>query len=112
MSKYFPFVIVAPDVTVATLRETKPFLFKAIVVVASVQDLGRQRALGYALMGELTNKLLIRGERSVDLLQGVLVWLTWYVRSALCATNNCALPGGSPLCFPVFVKLPLQHRSC
>ncbi|KAK7720627.1 hypothetical protein SLS57_005406 [Botryosphaeria dothidea] len=83
MSKYFPFVIVAPDVTVATLRETKPFLFKAIVVVASVQDLGRQRALGYALMGELTNKLLIRGERSVDLLQGILVWLAWYTTNLL-----------------------------
>lgn len=92
MAKYFPFVVIPPDVTVTTLRDTKPFLFKAIVVVASVQDLARQRAMGFALMSELTTKLFIQGQRSVDLLQGILVWLAWYVLLSSCATNNCAHP--------------------
>ncbi|KAF9635717.1 putative trna processing endoribonuclease protein [Lasiodiplodia theobromae] len=78
MSKYFPFVIIPADATVQTLRDTKPFLLKAIVVVASIQDLAKQRALGHALMGELTTQLLVQGRRSVDLLQGILVWLAWY----------------------------------
>ncbi|KAL1649921.1 hypothetical protein SLS58_001297 [Diplodia intermedia] len=78
MSKYFPFVIIPPDATVQTLRDTKPFLLKSIIVVASIQDLAKQRALGHALMAELTTQLLIQGRRSVDLLQGILVWLAWY----------------------------------
>lgn len=89
MAKYFPFVVIPPDTTIAALRNTKPFLLKAIVVVSSVQDLARQRALGHALMRELTTKLLVEGKRSVDMLQGILVWLAWYV---LCH-KSAVLPG-------------------
>ncbi|KAL1625116.1 hypothetical protein SLS56_007461 [Neofusicoccum ribis] len=78
MFRYFPFVVIPPEVTVTTLRKTKPSLLKAVVVVTSIQDLARQRALGHALMSDFTTKLLIEGKRSVDLLQGILVWLAWY----------------------------------
>lgn len=111
MFRYFPFVVIPPEVTVTTLRKTKPSLLKAVVVVTSIQDLARQRALGHALMSDFTTKLLIEGKRSVDLLQGILVWLAWYVHPASCATNKCALPVDL-LCFPGLVKLPLQHLQC
>ncbi|KAF2084098.1 hypothetical protein K490DRAFT_4250, partial [Saccharata proteae CBS 121410] len=78
MSKHFPFVVLPPETTVARMREKNPFLLKVIVAVASYHDLSKQRELGNELVNYIATHLLVRGERNVDLLQGLLVFIAWY----------------------------------
>ncbi|KAF2144124.1 uncharacterized protein K452DRAFT_267286 [Aplosporella prunicola CBS 121167] len=78
MAPYFPFVVIPQGTTIAQLRATKPFLLNAIVTVASYQNLDHQRKLGDGLMASVAHGLLMRGEKSLDMLQGLLVWLAWY----------------------------------
>ncbi|OAG42460.1 hypothetical protein AYO21_03336 [Fonsecaea monophora] len=76
-SKFFPFVLVAPEIDAATLRRDKPVLFLAIVTVCLEADHVVQRRLGVELKKMLSSRLLIRNERSIELLQALLVHLSW-----------------------------------
>ncbi|KAI9729358.1 MAG: hypothetical protein M1834_006881 [Cirrosporium novae-zelandiae] len=50
MAGYFPFVVIPPDTTAKNLKSQKPFLLKAIIMVASYQDPAKQTALGKGIM--------------------------------------------------------------
>jgi hypothetical protein len=73
-----PFVVVPPTINAAGLAETKPFLMAAIKTVASFRSLRSMRAQTYYLMKHLSDHILIRSERSLDLLQGLIVIISWY----------------------------------
>ncbi|KAI9172169.1 endoplasmic reticulum membrane protein [Paramyrothecium foliicola] len=73
-----PFVIVAPEVTAADLKATRPFLMAAIRMVASYRSLRSMRAQMYHLMKYIGDRMLIRSERSLDLLLGLIVIVQWY----------------------------------
>ncbi|KAH7326460.1 hypothetical protein B0I35DRAFT_466994 [Stachybotrys elegans] len=73
-----PFVIVEPGVTASELNATKPFLMSAIRMVASLRSLRSMHAQMYYLMQHIADHMLIRSERSLELLQGILVILGWY----------------------------------
>ena len=77
MTEQFPFVVIAPDNTSRSLRDEKPLLWKAIMVAASHEKSNRQLALGSKLMEDLTTRLLLGVERSLDLLQALLVFIAW-----------------------------------
>ena len=77
MTEQFPFVVVAPDSTSQSLQHEKPLLWKAIMVAASHEKSDRQLALGSKLMEDLTTRLLLRVERSLDLLQALLIFIAW-----------------------------------
>lgn len=53
------------------------------MVAASHGDPTRQLTLGSELMEDLISRLLFRTERSLDLLQGLLIFIAWYAISAL-----------------------------
>ncbi|KAH7390286.1 hypothetical protein BKA64DRAFT_119659 [Cadophora sp. MPI-SDFR-AT-0126] len=53
-------------------------LWKAIMTAASYQNPLRQEALGWKLMEEFASRIMLRAEKSLDLLQALLVHLTWY----------------------------------
>ena len=78
MAEQFPFVVIQPYSTSQSLRLERPFLWKAIVVAALHGNSDRQMALGTGLMKELTTRLLFRAEKSIDLLQALLVFIAWY----------------------------------
>ncbi|KAJ5291799.1 hypothetical protein N7478_001050 [Penicillium angulare] len=56
----------------------RPFLFKAMVMVASYRNRPFQHQMGTKLTEEVGKRLLVDGERSLDLLQGLLIHIAWY----------------------------------
>ncbi|KAK8172326.1 hypothetical protein BKA80DRAFT_340058 [Phyllosticta citrichinensis] len=60
------------------MRQEKPFLLRVIVTVASIQDLVRRKALGEEVLKDIAHRLLFQGEKTLDLLQGILVFAAWY----------------------------------
>ena len=78
MAEQFPFVVIHPDSTSQTVAHERPLLWKAIMVAASHGNSDRQLALGAELTKDLTTRLLFRAEKSLDLLQALLVFIAWY----------------------------------
>ncbi|TQV96293.1 hypothetical protein V2A60_003287 [Cordyceps javanica] len=74
----YPFVIIPASVTAAQLGATRPFLMSAIRMVTSFRSLRSMRAQMYALKKHISDYMLIRSERSMDLLLGIIVILGWY----------------------------------
>ena len=77
MTQQFPFVVIAAESTSQSLQHEKPLLWKAIMVAASHEKSDRQLALGSKLMEDLTTRLLLGVERSLDLLQALLIFIAW-----------------------------------
>ncbi|OAL38891.1 hypothetical protein AYO20_01642 [Fonsecaea nubica] len=75
---YFPFVIIQPHTSLEELREQKPFLLMVVMLVTCRHDIPRQTALGKTLKELIGQKMMTYGEQSLDLLQGLLVYLAWY----------------------------------
>jgi hypothetical protein len=78
LSSPLPFVIIPAGTTPRQLQATRPFLMKVIRMVASVRHLRLVRAQSRAIMEHISNAILMRSERSLDLLQGILVFLGSY----------------------------------
>ncbi|ORY59091.1 uncharacterized protein BCR38DRAFT_477399 [Pseudomassariella vexata] len=74
----FPFVIVPHDLTAAQLQWKRLFLWKAVMVEACHLDGKRQLELGTELLRELSEAAFTRPHKSVDLLQGLLLYLAWF----------------------------------
>ncbi len=74
----FPFVVVPPSVTASQLGTTRPFLMSAIRMVTSIRSLRSMRAQMFALKRHISDYMLIRSERSMDLLLGLIVTVGWY----------------------------------
>ncbi|KAH8714853.1 hypothetical protein GQ44DRAFT_408067 [Phaeosphaeriaceae sp. PMI808] len=78
LSSPLPFVIIPARTTPRQLQATRPFLMKVIRMVASVRHLRLVRGQSRAVMEHISNAILMRSERSLDLLQGILVFLGSY----------------------------------
>lgn len=79
----FPFVVIPGDATPERLKAERPFLFSAIRMAASISDVSSMRGQMFALTQQLTNEMLVESNRSMDLLQGILVMLAWYQNHCL-----------------------------
>ena len=77
MTPHFPCVIIQDTETVETLRSNKPFLLLSILTAASYEKFLLQRALGRGLKKQIATRMIIRGEISFELLQGLLVLVAW-----------------------------------
>ncbi|CAI7678987.1 unnamed protein product [Penicillium pancosmium] len=77
MTPHFPFVIIPPDVSVHHLRQDKPFLFLAILAASSYENMPLQRSLGAEVKKAVSARMILNGEVSFDMLQGLLVYLAW-----------------------------------
>ncbi|KGO40069.1 hypothetical protein PEX1_105910 [Penicillium expansum] len=77
LTPHFPFVVVSLDVSVQQLRKEKPFLCLAILASASYENMPLQRALGNEVKKVVASRMVIGGEISFELLQGLLVFLAW-----------------------------------
>ncbi|UKZ75586.1 hypothetical protein TrVFT333_003274 [Trichoderma virens FT-333] len=70
-----PFVIIPPNISAAVLAARRPFLMAAIRMVSSFRSIRSMRAQMYHLMKHLADHMLIRSEKSLDLLLGIIVML-------------------------------------
>ncbi|KAE9365265.1 hypothetical protein N431DRAFT_549513 [Stipitochalara longipes BDJ] len=78
MAPQFPFVVIPQEATSESLRNERPMLWKAIVTAASCLNPSRQEVMGWEIMEELTTRLLLKAEKSLDLLQALLIHIAWY----------------------------------
>lgn len=77
MNPHFPFVVVAPSTSITQLYQEKPFLSLVILASAVYDNMPLQRALGEEIKKCVASRMLINGEVSFELLQGLLVFLAW-----------------------------------
>ncbi|KAL2064298.1 hypothetical protein VTL71DRAFT_4792 [Oculimacula yallundae] len=77
-ASFFPFVKIDPEATVPSLSRTSPFLLLAILTSASLQDLELHHQIDQEFRRVLSSKVLLAGQKSLDFLQGLLVYIAWY----------------------------------
>jgi len=53
--------------------------WKAILTATSCYDPSRQEEMGWELIEEFSTRLLLKAEKSLDLLQALLIHLAWLV---------------------------------
>ncbi|KAL6889441.1 hypothetical protein HDV57DRAFT_327670 [Trichoderma longibrachiatum] len=70
-----PFVIIPPNVSAAVLAARRPFFMAAVRMVSSFRSIRSMRAQMYHLMKHIADHMLIRSEKSLDLLLGIIVML-------------------------------------
>ncbi|KFA81256.1 hypothetical protein S40288_09987, partial [Stachybotrys chartarum IBT 40288] len=78
LSSQFPFVVIPPGTTAEQLHKTRPFLMKVIRMVTSVRHLRSMRGQSRAIFKHICDAMVMRSERSFELLQGILLFLGFY----------------------------------
>ncbi|KAJ8124290.1 hypothetical protein O1611_g9351 [Lasiodiplodia mahajangana] len=78
MATHLPAVVFPPGTTAAEIRKTKPILFLAIVSVAASETPNTQRQLVKELMQIFADKIIILGQKSLELVQSIMVSVIWY----------------------------------
>lgn len=78
MAPHLPGVVFPPDMTVGELRKTKPILFLAIMSAASSETPSVQRVVVKELMQVFADKIMITGEKSIEIVQALNISVIWY----------------------------------
>jgi hypothetical protein len=78
-ASYFPFVQIPADSTVPSLSRTSPFLLLAILTTASMRDPPLYHQMDHEFKRILSTKVIVEGRKSLDFIQGILVYVAWCV---------------------------------
>jgi hypothetical protein len=76
-AQFFPFVEIPLEATVSSLARHSPFLLLAILTVASSPDPKLHHQIDHEFRRILSSKVIIEGQKSLDYLQGMLVYIAW-----------------------------------
>jgi hypothetical protein len=76
MLPFFPFIDLTPNMTTWYLRQNRPFLFQAIHTVTTFSTQERLPKIE-ELKHVLFTSALLEVQSNIDLLQGLLTYLTW-----------------------------------
>ncbi|KAL1890871.1 hypothetical protein Sste5346_008012 [Sporothrix stenoceras] len=78
MLPYFPYVHLPPDLTAVQLRRTRPVLWLSIMSI-TCQRVPTHTQLGRSthLRALFAHRIVFESDKSLDLLQGLLAFLTW-----------------------------------
>ena len=66
--------------TVSSMRHERPFLLLNVLTMAAQRYQELQIVLEKEVREVLGSKIISEGEQSLDLLQGLMVYLAWYER--------------------------------
>ncbi|GAB0132152.1 hypothetical protein EsDP_00000596 [Epichloe bromicola] len=78
MLRHLPAVVFPPSMPLMELRRSKPYLFLAVMAAASSETPGVQRVLQKELMELFAEKIVIVGEKNLELVQALQVAVIWY----------------------------------
>ncbi|KAK0646039.1 hypothetical protein B0T16DRAFT_151968 [Cercophora newfieldiana] len=78
LSHLFPFAVVPPHMSSYELRQKRPFFWKAVMMEAYLNDGSRQISLGNELLRDISEAAITKPQKSLDLLQGLQVLISWY----------------------------------
>lgn len=76
--EYLPFVYIPDSVSAAELKTESPFLWYCICAV-QCKHTARQSALSVSIREKAAQALLVDCRKNLDILQGLLVYLGWYL---------------------------------
>jgi hypothetical protein len=77
MVDFFPFVSLPRDCRCQDLFQSRPMLMFAVLTVSSYDSVPLQRALSLEFRKVVMVRIM-KGEKSLDLLQGLLVFIAWH----------------------------------
>lgn len=77
-SDHCPWVQLPKGTTAPGLRDQKPLLFLGIMLAASYHDFDVQQKICKTALHYVSDQLIVHGNKSIALLQGLLVLLNWY----------------------------------
>lgn len=83
----FPFVHLPPAMTAAALRTERPFLWLSIMTF-SVTSYQQHQYLRERVRREISERVIINHERTMDILLGLIAYLGWYVMP-VCGKESC-----------------------
>ena len=75
-TKFLPILYLPPALTVQQLRVERPFLWLCIMAVTS-RSTAQQRLLSVKVKQTIAHDFVVKSERSLDALQGLLVFIGW-----------------------------------
>ncbi|MCJ1284003.1 hypothetical protein MMC26_003334 [Xylographa opegraphella] len=78
MTPFFPFVPLSATITALSMSSRRPLLLLAILMTTSFGDRQLQVILEEQYRQELSKKVFMKGQKSLDHLQSILVYLAWY----------------------------------
>ena len=79
MAPYLPAVVIPPDATMGDIRREKPILFLAIMSVASGHKYSNiQRTLTREIMQTYADRVVNKGEKSLELIQAMQISTIWH----------------------------------
>ncbi|EHA57305.1 hypothetical protein MGG_09276 [Pyricularia oryzae 70-15] len=78
MCPHLPGVIFPPDMTWNRIRVDKPLLFLAVMAASSSETPSLQRVLVREMMQIFAEKIVIIGEKSIELVQALHIAVFWY----------------------------------
>lgn len=78
MVRHLPAVVFPHSATVMELRKTKPTLFLAVMAAATGENHSLQRVLQKELMQLFAEKVIVTGEKNLELVQAIHVAVIWY----------------------------------
>lgn len=79
MVSQFPFVVVPYTLSATELAQARPFLYKTVLMAASYHDKAGQTRMTKEIFQYLSEHMIMGNEKSLDLLQGLLVLMAWWV---------------------------------
>lgn len=78
MSKHFPFLVFPQDRTPAEIALDRPFLYSCCIMAAMHRDPPMQTRVSKDVIRYLSERVLLSGEKNLDLLQGLTLMTAWY----------------------------------
>ncbi|GAT31177.1 hypothetical protein RIB2604_04000240 [Aspergillus luchuensis] len=84
---YFPFIDVLEGTTAASMASSQPFLLLAILTVSLTRKPLLQKRLDERFRRVLSERVICYGAKSMDYVQGLLVYMAWYDRWS-CLVNG------------------------
>lgn len=76
-AKLYPFVLIPEGITDTQLKEQRPFLWKAVMMISCFFDGARQVKLGREMLADVSRATVVEGQKSLDLLQGLQLLIAW-----------------------------------
>jgi hypothetical protein len=73
----FPYIVLPPNITARELKAKKPWLSDTISMVASHGNRTKQLSMAKEIIMEISAALFIRCEKSLDLLEALIVYNIW-----------------------------------
>ncbi|PMD35134.1 hypothetical protein L207DRAFT_466175 [Hyaloscypha variabilis F] len=90
---HFPFIQIPDGISVDELRSQKPWLCRTILMVAAQEERLVQQELGKQIVSEMASAILLRGEKSLDMLQSLCICNLWayYFTSIIPVNQSTAI---------------------